>query len=321
MKYRTLGRTGLKVSEIGLGGWAIGGVAFDDEGRPRGYGAQPKEQSIATLRRAVDLGINFFDTGAYGAHKGEEYTGEALSGVRDKVIIQAKGGTYYQGTHRGRDFTERGLRWQLEETLRRLRTDYVDCYVLHEPSEQEAEEGYPTLIKFKEEGKARFIGISPFPGVEMAERYLKSGQVDVLTQTFNVLNPHRGLAILELARRYNAGVIVMQPLAAGFLTGTITPDTQFAPDDYRSTWPRERVRSLAERAERLLPLVDGDRRRLPEFALRYILSFPEVSTVIAGAKSVPEVEQNASVSDGVLLSEEVLAKIRHLQERNFDIPA
>ena len=322
MRYRTLGRTGLKVSEVGFGAWAIGGPSSLGEVQI-GWGEVNDATSVRALETAFDVGINFFDTAdVYGAGHSEELIGRTFAGKRDRVIISAKFGNRVTEDNRWlKDFSPAWIDQAITGSLKRLRTDYVDVYHLHSPGADfvYTDEIIGALEGLKQQGKIRFYGISLTPagrgirpsaqGLEM----LKSGRCDFFQVVYNVLVREPEEELLPACERDDVGVIAREPLASGFLTGKFAAETRFSEDDHRShSYPPEKIRELVEKVERLRFLVDGKDKTLAQAALQFCLSHPAVSTVIPGAKTPEQVRDNAAASDGVLLSEEELKGIREL---------
>ena len=312
MRVRTLGRTGLKVSEIGFGAWAIGG---NDHGNS--YGPTDDAPSVAAVRRALDLGCTFFDTAdVYGWGHSEEVLGAALEGHRDDVVIATKvGGDFYHGGVR-MNFDPGYIAFALERSLRRLRTDHVDVYQLHNPpAETMADPAtYETFKTLKAENKVRHIGVSihePFEGTLCIE----SGVPDVLQVPFSILRQEPADGFLAEAAAANIGIVAREPLGNGFLAKVVPADARFPQGDIRHHWPPSMIEARAEVANRLSFLVRGG-RTLAQSALRFVLAFPEVSVAIPGAKSPSQVEENLAASGAPPLAEEEVRSLRDLYARD-----
>ncbi len=295
MKYRAIGKTGIKVSEIGFGAWGIGGETFDGA---HSYGATDDNESKRALQRAFELGITFYDTSdIYGYGHSEDLLGEVFGKRRDKVVIAGKAGfTKHNGPH---DLSPAYLRKCLEGSLKRLRTDYLDIYQLHTPPMDLVEktpEAIEELKKMKQEGKIRAIGISvknPADAIPAIEKYgFESIQVN-----FNMID-QRALefGVFDLAEKHGAGIVVRTPLAYGFLTGTIK-DIHFGPHDHRSAWPENQLKRWAEAPELFAFLSKGKDWTPTQLALKFCISFPAVSVVIPGILHPSEAEENAKASD------------------------
>lgn len=304
MKYREMGKTGIRVSEIGFGTWGIGGATPDG---PNSYGVTDDRESKRALRRAFELGINFYDTSnIYGYGHAEQLLGEAFKNDRDKIVIASKVGFLkHGGPH---DISPKYIRKCLEESLSRLSTDYVDLYQLHSPPIDllhKTPEAVDELKKLKEEGKIRAFGFSvknPQDGIVAIEKY----GFEVIQVNFNMID-ERALecGLFDAAERYHAGVIARTPFAFGFLTGTIK-DVHFDSKDHRSTWPEAQLRRWQEAPAVFMPFNKDKNRTIAEFALQFCLGFDVISSVIPGILHPHEAEENAKASDFPRLSSDVM---------------
>jgi aryl-alcohol dehydrogenase-like predicted oxidoreductase len=307
MEYRTLGRTGLSVSEIGLGAWAMGGPSTLG-GKPIGWGETDDAISRRTLEACLDVGVNFIDTAdVYGSGHSEELIGQAFNGKRDRVIIATKVGNR-DSPERGwfKDFSPKWVREALDASLRRLQTDYIDLYQLHSPDRdfQYTPEVFDVFEELKQAGKIRYYGVSVGPW-EHGVSVIQTGRGDALQVLFNLLQSEAATGLLPLAQEHNIGVIVRVPLASGFLTGKFTAEMTFPPNDHRTVkYPPEHIRKTVERVDRIKAVAQKLKKPLGQVALQYCLSDPAVSTVIAGAKTPEQLRQNAAASDGRLLTPE-----------------
>lgn len=314
MRYRTLGRTGLQVSAVSLGAWEIGGavtLTFDGLGTiPHGWGATDDAASLDLIARCRDAGVNFLDTAPiYGDGHSEELIGQALAGCREEWVVCTKGG---HGAAEGKawtDFSRDKLLWQLEESLRRLRTDCVDVYLLHGPSAEDIARGecLEAMELMRQQGKVRFVGVSIGPnelGVELIER----GVLDVLQQSISLMGAQARERLLPAAVAHNVGIVARGVFSAGFLTGAVRPEDEFGGDDRRSWQSAESKQAVAARAAALRDLT-GPRRSLAQLAVQYVLQLPGVSTVIAGTSKWPHMQENLAAPDCPALTEEELARI------------
>src|SRR3989475_7701392 len=313
MKTRILGRTGLKVSEIGFGAWAVGGNAHGNS-----YGPTDDAESIAAVRRAAELGVNFIDTAdVYGWGHSEEILGEALEGNRDDVHIATKvGGDFYHGGVR-MNFDPGYIAFALERSLKRLRTTHVDVYQLHNPPTELMgnPETYEVLEALKAEHKIDHYGVSVHEPAE-ATLCLEAGSPEVLQIPFSLFRQEWIDEIFDAARKANVGIIAREPLGNGFLTGKIRPDASFPPGDIRHHWPPSMVAGRAAAAERLSFIARPD-RTMAQAALGFVLAFPEVSVTIPGAKTVAQAEENAAAGDSPPLSKDDVERARHLYAKDF----
>lgn len=296
MRYRSLGNTGISVSEIGFGAWGIGGVVKD----ATAYGPTDDAVSQKALLAAVDSGITFFDTSAlYGYGHSEELIGTTFKGMRDKVVISTKAG--YVDFSGAQNFSAHYLRSSLEASLRRLQTDYVDLFQLHDaPIEllRQDDSIVATMEKLREEGKVRAVGLSarsPMDCLSAVESLgFKSVQVN-----FNMVDQRAvELGLFEACRASGAGAIVRTPLCFGFLTGKYSASDDYAEGDHRRKWRPEQINRWTE-AYKLFTgrlAVEGAQTNA-QIALRYVLSFPEVSTTIPGMLTDEHVTENVAASD------------------------
>ena len=299
MKYRVLGKTGLPVSEIGFGGWAIGGPAR--WGRiPVGWSGVSDVASRRALAEALDRGINFFDTaGIYGFGHSEALIGQAIKGRRTQVILATKGGSVVPapgGAHK--DFSRQHLHAAVDDSLQRLQTDWIDLYQLHNPPPEEIAraEAFDTLEELRRLGKIRFYGVSisrPEEGLELIQR----GHGHVLQVLYNILNQAPAQALFPLARAHGVGVIARVPLASGLLTGKISATTVFDEDDNRRNYlTARRLPGLLQQVEALRRIIEPYGIAMVHAALRFVLADEAVSVALAGAKDPAQVSENAAAS-------------------------
>jgi aryl-alcohol dehydrogenase-like predicted oxidoreductase len=305
MRYRKLGRTGIGVSEIGFGGWGIGG----------GWGSQDDQEAIRALKRALDLGVTFFDTAlGYGDGHSEELIGQAMARVRDRVVIATKippkTGRWPVLPHEpvSETFPADWIIECTEQSLKNLGTGYIDVQQLHAwtPPYTEQLEWYEALSRLKEQGKIRAFGVSandwdPYGPVGLAE----SGLTDTVQVIYNVFEQRPAERLLPAALTHDVGIIVRVPFEEGLLTGKMGPDYAFDEGDWRAEWlTPERLAEASRRVAALESFLTEDRPTLAALALKFCLSHPAVSAVIPGMRRAAHVEANCAVSDGKLLSDE-----------------
>lgn len=293
MKYRKLGDTGFEVSEIGFGTWGLGGDS---------YGPVGDQVSTKALRRAFDLGVNFYDTSdLYGNGHSEELLGEVFKDVRDKIIIATKGGLLpHNGFHMPEDFSPQHLVHALERSLKRLNSDYIDLYQLHSPKIETIEKSteiIEVLERFQKEGKIRVFGISvrsPDDGKIAIERY----SFPVVQVNFNMID-QRAIenGLFDLASEKQVGIIARTPLVFGFLTGKLDGNEQFQGVDHRANWPKEQLQRWAKASDLFSSLNNGKDRTPTQLALCFCLSHGAVTTVIPGMMNPEEVEENTGASE------------------------
>ena len=317
MNYRTLGQTGLKVSEISFGAWAIGGTS-EAAGEQWGWGETPERDAIAAVRRARELGVNFFDTAdVYGDGRSEEVLGKALSSEWDKVFVASKVGNVVRNGVGIKDWSREHIVRSCEASLKRLKKDVIDLYQLHNPVEEDIRNGdwTETLEFLQKQGKIRWYGVSVFlPEEGMA--VLERGKGQVIQLAYNALRLEMEEQVLPVAQKKNVGIIARVPLYYGILAGKFKPNTTFPHNDHRShTLPPVTMRELAPRAERLrgvAGVAPGDSTAFGKWALKFILANPVVSTVIPGARNPQQAEKNSSASDGTPLAKGQVEAVRKL---------
>jgi aryl-alcohol dehydrogenase-like predicted oxidoreductase len=316
MKYREFGSTGIKVSEIGFGAWAIGGNEHGNS-----YGSTDDRISLDAIHRALDLGCNFFDTAdVYGFGHSEELLGKGLRNHRDRAVIATKvGGDFYSGSGR-QNFSDDYIRTALDQSLLRLKTDYVDIYQLHNPPLKliEKPQTYEILRQLKKDGKIRAWGLSIFDPVEGLTA-LRIGQPDCLQVVYNIFTPKPAEELLPRAHQIGCAIIAREPLANGFLTGKYNDKSEYEPGDIRHDWPHEYILARVAATERLRTLLKAETPMLSQLALKFVLSNPMVSVVIPGIKTAEQAEEDLSASDTPPLNAEEMAAITALYRQNFGL--
>ena len=307
MKYRQLGTTNILLSEIGFGAWGIGGVTPG----PTSYGPTDDAISLQALKQALDIGINFYDTSnVYGRGNSEELIGQAFKTDREKVIIATKVGLIdYESPS---NFSSDYMRDSLENSLKRLKTDYVDLLQLHNPPRNifyESDRLQKFIQQLKKQGKIRAFGLSvqsPEDGL-IAIRQLKP---DAIQANFNLLD-HRIIdcGLMDSAIESSVSIIARTPLCFGFLTGNFRANTKFKSSDHRSRWSKKQV-------ERWINGLNIMKETYPpsqdpiQFALRFCLSFDSVVSAIPGMLTKKEVVENAQSSAAGPLTTTELTKIK-----------
>jgi aryl-alcohol dehydrogenase-like predicted oxidoreductase len=292
MEQRQLGRNGPLISALTFGAWPIGG----------GLGAVEKSTAIATVRRALDLGISAIDTAEY-YRDSESILGEALAGYpREKVFLATKVSV--------EPFTRARIREALDNSLRALRTDYVDLYQLHRfPSGVPLREALDGLMEARAAGRARYIGTSAFSPEQLA----RCGGYPIQSEQprLNILYPEAARDVIPYCADHGIGVIVHSPLGKGLLTGRYRPGHRFAPDDERSGFERFQGETFANhlaKADRLAQIAREKGISLVQLAVAWTLAQTGVTSSIVGAKSPEQVEEHVGAI-GVHLTDEDLARI------------
>jgi aryl-alcohol dehydrogenase-like predicted oxidoreductase len=320
MRYRTLGRTGIEVSELGYGAWGIGQSMW--------IGAEDDE-SLRALRRAIELGVTFIDTAlVYGNGHSEELVGQVVRAASETVHVATKvppknGEWPARAGVRAEDaFPGSWIRECTERSLRSLGTDSVDLQQLHVWSDEWVGQGdwLETVEALRQEGKIRAFGVSindHEPG--NAIRLVESGVVDSVQVIYNLFDQSPEDELLPAVEAAGVGVIVRVAFDEGGLTGTVRPESEFPEGDFRNEYFRgDRKQQVWDRVNAIADDLGVPVERVPELALRYVVSHPAVTTVIAGMRSTRNVERNAAAVDaGPLEPEQVEALRRHRWVRSF----
>ncbi|MGQ0645688.1 MAG: aldo/keto reductase [Elusimicrobiota bacterium] len=309
MKYRPLGRTGLSVSEIGVGAWQLGGPLFLD-GRPDGHPDPGRAEAVRLIQACGDLGLNVVDTAEqYGAGESELRVGEALRGRRSRWVVCTKFGALVgPAGQRVSDASARRLPISLEGSLRRLRTDFIDIYLYHVPPDPaEAEAAAEFLRRAKEKGQVRAVGIST-SSVEHARRLLAWDCLDVVQFPRNLLDPQDEIAAFVASQ--GLGGMARGALAGGRLSGKyFAAPPAFAPEDIRSAW----FAAPGWQAEFTRCGVFGSERSPAQLALRFVLDHPAVHTVLTGAKNLEDFRRAAAAADLPPLTAAETARLSELR--------
>src|SRR5262249_21060951 len=312
MQYRILGRTGLRLSVVGLGTMVHAGH----------FGPMKDSESLSAIDTAFELGVNFIDTSdAYGAGYSETLLGNALKGRRDKVILATKGGNVMVGPERGkRNFDPAYIARVLDESLKRLQTDRIDLYQLHNPTVDIIERGevWGVLARAKKEGKIRYYGVS-INTIDEGIAAVKNGRPDTVQLEYNLLAQEPAKKIFPLAQQANVGIIARIPLRRGVLTGELTmaDEQRFQGEDVGArSYKGEAFAKELAKAEQLRFLVHGPVKSLGQAALAFCVAHPAVSVTIPGARNDQQMRENAAGGD-ITLSTEDLAKVADLWQRGF----
>ncbi len=331
MNYRTLGKTGLKVSEIGCGTWQL---AND----PNAWVGADFKESLKSLERFVELGGNFIDTAwIYGfddakldEHPSEQLIGRYLkqSGKRDALVVATKvppknmHWPALKGVPIPEVFPNEWIEKCVDDSLRSLGVDTIDLVQFHVWQDDFVnDDGWKeTVQKIIKSGKVRYWGIS-INDYQPSNclKTLDTGLISTIQFIFNLFCQKPTEKLLPYAKEHNIGLIARVPLDEGGLSGNLTKDTVFDEKEFRKEYfNKERLEELVRRTEKLMKVAGKEVKSLPELALRYILSFDEVSTVIPGMRRIKNVEANTSFSNGRKLSEKLMNELKnHVWERNF----
>lgn len=296
MFRRILGRSGIEISAMGLGCWAIGGP-FWKKGLPVGWGQVEDSESIQCIHRAIDLGINFFDTAdVYGCGHSERILGKALTGQRQSVVIATKFGQVFVEETRqaiGYDTSPEHIRHACEASLQRLNTDVIDLYQLHvkEVNEENALVILQVLEELVTEGKIRYYGWST-DNADFARIFAQGPHCTAIQQQFNVFEGNANT--LAVCEEFNLASINRSPLSMGLLTGKFALDTPISTDDVRSRRPafnENRANRLAE-LENIRTVLTQDGRTLTQGALGWLWARSNHTIPIPGFKTLKQIEEN-----------------------------
>ncbi len=320
MQYRDLGKTGIRVSVVGFGAWAIGGAA-EGSGAPIGWGRTSDDDSLAAIRRARENGVTFFDTAdSYGFGRSESLLGIVLPRHRQDVVIATKVGVVRGANGELRkDFSRQHIFHAVDGSLKRLRTDYIDLYQVHSPTidDLRRDEIQDAMDRLQDAGKIRFWGVSvstPEEGLEV----VRNGWAHALQVLYNVLNQAPEKELFAAAKEKGYGIIARVPLASGLLTGKFRIDTVFPADDIRQNFlTARRLQEALERVDEVKSIVTGAAPSLAAAAIQFAIANDAVSTTIPGARNVRQVDMNTAAADATLPAE-VLEKLRsRLGDYNF----
>jgi aryl-alcohol dehydrogenase-like predicted oxidoreductase len=304
---RVLGNSDLALTPIGYGAWAIGGGNWEFA-----WGAQDDDESVRTIERALDGGINWIDTAAiYGLGHSEEVVGRALKGRAQKPYVFTKCSMRWDAQRQiHRSLKAASLREELEASLRRLGVDAIDLYQIHWPNpEDEIEEGWETLAKFREEGKVRFMGVSNYSVAQM-KRIQKIAPITSLQPPYSLLRRNIETEILPFCQENHIGVINYSPMLSGMLTGKMTAERvkNLPEDDWRKRSPNfqspklERNLALAEKLKEI-----GRRHGVEAgvVAIAWTLRHPAITAAIVGARRPDQVDGVLPAAAFRLSSEEI----------------
>jgi aryl-alcohol dehydrogenase-like predicted oxidoreductase len=313
MLTRPIGKSGIEASAIGLGTWAIGGWM---------WGGTDEAASIAAIQAAVDEGITLIDTApAYGQGLAEEIVGKALTGRRDKVVLATKCGLVWH-TQKGNHFFDYdsgpvhrylgrdAIIYEVEESLRRLKTDYIDHYVTHWQDPTTAiSETMETLEDLKKQGKIRSIGASNTAPEEVSA-YVAAGQLDAVQEEYSMIKRDIETTHVPLCIETDVSVLSYSSLALGLLSGKIGPDRVFSGDDQRKDNPRfslENRQKVARLMQDITPISEHHGASLAQTVIAWTLQQPGVTFSLCGARNADQARENAAAGRLRLSNADVLA--------------
>lgn len=315
---RQLGNSGMRLTPIGYGAWAIGGGNWEF-----GWGEQDDNESVSTIERALDSGINWIDTAAiYGLGHSEEVVARAIKNSSHKPYVFTKCSMrWFPDRKIYRSLKAGSLQEEIEDSLRRLRVDAIDLYQIHWPNpDDEIEEGWETLAKFKEQGKVRHIGVSNF-NVKQMKRAQKIAPITSLQPPYSMLRRDIEAEILPFCQRHNIGVINYSPMLSGLLTGKMTAERvrSLPDDDWRKRSPNFNEPKLSKNlklVEVLREIGNSHNVEPGVVAIAWTLRHPAITGAIVGARRPDQI-------DGIMpaasfrLSEQEIAKIGAFLKAHF----
>jgi aryl-alcohol dehydrogenase-like predicted oxidoreductase len=319
MKYRSLGRTGWKVSEISFGAWAIGGA----------WGDVSDQESLATLHKAVDSGVNFIDTAdVYGDGRSERLVAQLKKSRKEEIIVTTKAGRRLpKQTVEG--YSRQNLTKWIEDSLRNLSTDALDMIQLHCPPMElyYRPEAFGMLDDFVKAGKIRYYGVS-VEKVEEALKAIEFPNVQTVQIIFNCFRQRPAELFFSQAKKKQVGILARVPLASGMLTGKMRRDSTFPKNDHRNFNLHGEAFDVGETFSGVdynigLDAVEEIRALLPagvsltQFALRWILNFDAVTCAIPGGKKPEQVADNCHASDLPPLSDETMAAVKRIYDQKI----
>ncbi|MCC5875657.1 MAG: aldo/keto reductase [Candidatus Sumerlaeia bacterium] len=318
MKYRELGTTGITVSEIALGTWAFASQV---------YGQVSEEEAHRTVHAALEQGVTVFDSAPlYGTAEkdgiAEEILGRALGSERDKVVVMSKFGRY--STDGGApNFHAQRARESVEGSLRRLGTDRLDVLFFHSPfgPGEIHDDVWGELDRLRDEGKIRVVAhsISMFQDTcAMSLEWARQRRIGAVQVVLSLLNREASELIATMGE-LGVGVVARESLANGFLSGTVTRETTFGPDNLNVRYTREEIIERVDQVERLNFLVRKDITTMPMAAMRWVLDQPGISTVLTGASTAQQLKDCAQASSAAPYSPDELQKAAALH--HWDYPA
>ncbi len=321
MKYRTLGKSGMKVSEIGFGAWTLG---LDWWGKKIG-----DDEAIRMLKRAYDLGINFFETAdMYGKGKSEKLIAQAFKDMRNEVVYSTKWGyDMYSAEQVGHSELPQKhdtefLQFALGQSLDRLQTDYIDVYSLHNPKMDAVRNDglFSALDDLVKKGAIRSHGAALGPAIGWKDEGLeaiRNRDITCLQTVYNILEQDPGRDFMKEAERHDIGIMVRVPDASGLLTGKVNSETKFDKNDHRSFRKQEFIMEAMQKIENMKPVANSKGWNITELAIKFILSQKLISVVLPTMISIEEIEMFASISDGKYLDTSEAAGVEQMYEKNF----
>lgn len=311
---RSIGKSGVVASAVGLGTWAIGGWM---------WGGTDEAESIAAIQASIDAGVSLIDTApAYGLGRSEEIVGKAIKGRRDRVVIASKCGLNWHskkgnhffdqdGTPVNRYLGADGIAYEVEQSLRRLGTDFIDLYITHwQDPTTPIVETMEALERLKSAGKIRAIGASNLNAAEL-QQYVAAGQLDAIQERYSMLDRDIEQTLLPIARQHQVAALSYSSLALGLLSGAIDPAREFRGDDQRKDNPRfsqANRRKVAALKHALAPVAEVHQASMAQIVIAWTLAQPGITFALCGARNATQALDNARAGE-ILLSAAELGTI------------
>ncbi|RWM80860.1 MAG: aldo/keto reductase [Mesorhizobium sp.] len=310
---RSIGKSGVVASAVGLGTWAIGGWM---------WGGTDEAESIAAIQASIDAGVSLIDTApAYGLGRSEEIVGKAIKGRRDRAVIATKCGLNWHskkgnhffdqdGTPVNRYLGADGIAYEVEQSLRRLGTDYIDLYITHwqDPTTPIAQT-MEALERLKSAGKIRAIGASNLNAAEL-QQYVGTGQLDAIQERYSMLDRQIEQTLLPIARQHQVAALSYSSLALGLLSGAIDPAREFSGDDQRKDNPRfsqANRRKIAALKHALAPVAEVHQATMAQIVIAWTLAQPGITYALCGARNATQALDNARAGEISLSAAELTA--------------
>jgi len=322
MRTRRLGNTGLELTIVGLGTWAIGGPwQF-------GWGPQDENEAIAAILKAIDLGINWIDTAPiYGCGHSEELVGRALKQTKVKPIIATKCSLLWNDKREKIGCLKaESIRKECEESLKRLGVEVIDLYQMHWPDpEKEIEEGWGEMARLQKQGKVRYIGVCNYNTAQL-DRIRKIATVTSLQPPYSMIRRGVEAELLPYCAKNNIGVVAYSPMQRGLLTGKFSKKrlSELAPDDHRlksGDYQEPEFSATLALVDKLRPIAEKNKRTLAQLAIAWVLRRPEVTAAIVGARKPSQIAETAPAADWILTKNDIAEIEKLLAEREKKLKA
>ena len=318
MNYNKLGKTDIKISEIGFGAWAI---ALDWWGKKI-----EEDEAKRMLKKAYDVGINFFETGdLYGKGKSEKLIGEVFKDMRDEIVISTKYGYDFSEVEQighkelPQNFDEDFTRMALRNSLERLQTDHLDMYGLHNPKLKNVRDDsiFNVLDSLIADETIKTYQVALGPAIGWTQEGLEAmdrPNLSAVQTVYNILEQTPGNELMQRAEEKNVGILVRVPEASGILTGKVNADTKFDDNDHRSVRKREWLKESLEKVEQLKPIAQRYGLNITEFAMKYMMTKKGFASVLPTMISEEEVVNYAEMADGKYISDSDMKEVRELYD-------